>query len=146
MKIKAADNDDLYDIFLWRNDPVSCKMFINNKVTFEEHKKWFANNFKNPLRKIYIGILKDEKVGVCHFEIDSTKTIAEVSINLNPIMRGKKLSYQLLSGSIETYKLTNEKKLRATIKKVNKASLGLFQRCNFFIIDEDVNYYYLTKN
>jgi hypothetical protein len=58
MKIKEADNSDSLDVFEWRNDPISCQMFIsNNKVTLEEHKKWYESGLTNPLRKIYIGIL-----------------------------------------------------------------------------------------
>ena len=147
IKIKDADNCDLLDVFVWRNDPISCHMFIsNNKVTLEEHKKWFESCLTNPFRKIYIGILRDEKVGICHFDIDSKMTSAEVSINLNPNMRGINLSYELLSNSIETYRKTNHIKLSATIKKENKASLRIFQKCSFFIVDEDVSYYHLTKN
>ena len=147
MKIKDADNSDSLDIFVWRNDPISCQMFLSNKkVTLEEHKKWLESSLNNPLRKIYIGILKDEKVGICRFDIDSKLTSAEVSINLNPTMRGKSLSYQLLSDSIETYKKTNQIRLTATIKKENKASLIIFQKCSFSIVDQDGSYYHLMKN
>jgi L-amino acid N-acyltransferase YncA len=147
MKIKDADNSDSLDIFEWRNDPISCQMFISNKkVTLEEHKKWLESSLNNPLRRIYIGILKDEKVGICRFDIDSKLTSAEVSINLNPTMRGKNLSYQLLSDSIKTYKKTNQIRLTATIKKENKASLIIFQKCSFSIVDEDGSYYHLMKN
>ena len=147
MKIKDADNSDSFDIFEWRNDPISCQMFVSNKkVTLEEHKKWIESSLSNPLRKIYIGILKDEKVGICRFDIDSKLTSAEVSINLNPTMRGKNLSYQLLSESIKTYKKTNQIRLTATIKKENKASLIIFQKCSFSIVDQDGSYYHLMNN
>ena len=60
MEIKDVDNCDSLDLFLWRNDPISCQMFLsNNKVTLEEHNKWFKSSLINPRRKIYIGILKD---------------------------------------------------------------------------------------
>jgi L-amino acid N-acyltransferase YncA len=147
MKIKDADNSDSLDILEWRNDPISCQMFVSNKkVTLEEHKKWIESSLSNPLRKIYIGILKDEKVGICRFDIDSKLTSAEVSINLNPTMRGKNLSYQLLSESIKTYKKTNQIRLTATIKKENKASLIIFQKCSFSIVDQDGSYYHLMSN
>jgi L-amino acid N-acyltransferase YncA len=146
MKIKYVDIGDSPDIFEWRNDPISCQMFVSNrKVTLAEHKKWFEGSLINPLRKIYIGILKDDKVGICRFDSDSKMTSAEVSINLNPTMRGKNLSYKLLSDSIKIYKKTNPIRLTATIKKENKASLIIFQKCNFLIVDEDSSNYYLKK-
>ena len=146
MIIKDADPSDLLDVFAWRNDPISCQMFIsNNKVTLKDHKKWFESSLINPLRKIYIGIYKDEKVGICRFDLDQLKSIAEVSINLNPKMRGKNLSCHLLSDSIKTYKKCNQIKLMATIMKGNKASLTIFQKCDFSIVDEDNYYYYLKE-
>jgi L-amino acid N-acyltransferase YncA len=147
MKIKDADNSDSLDVFEWRNDPISCEMFTSNrKITLEEHKNWFKKSLENPLRKIYIGILKNEKVGICRFDVNSKMTDAEVSINLNPIMRGKNLSYELLSDSIEAYKKNHQIKLIAKIKKENKVSLIIFQKCSFSIVDEDLSYYHLMKN
>ena len=146
MKIKNADNSDILDLFLWRNDVLSCQMFINNNtVTLDEHRKWFETSLSNPLRKIYIGILKNAKVGICRFDIDQQMTSAEVSINLNPNMRGKNLSYDLLSNSIKTYEKINKINLTATIKKENKVSLKLFNKCSFSIINEDIEFIHLIK-
>jgi UDP-2,4-diacetamido-2,4,6-trideoxy-beta-L-altropyranose hydrolase len=147
MKIKDADISNSLDVFVWRNDPISCQMFINkNKVTLEEHNKWFESSLSNPLRKFYIGILADKKVGICRFDMNSKMTSAEVSINLNPCMRGKNLSYEFLSECIKTYRKTNQIKLTATIKKENNASSRIFQKCSFSIVDEDAGYYFLMKN
>jgi RimJ/RimL family protein N-acetyltransferase len=147
MNIKDADISDSLDVFEWRNDSISCQMFkSNNKLTLEEHIKWFESSLTNPLRKIYIGLLTDEKVGICRFDIEIKVTSAEVSINLNPSMRRKNLSYDLLSKSIETFKKANQIELTATIKKDNIASLIIFHKCGFSIVYEDANYYHLTKN
>jgi L-amino acid N-acyltransferase YncA len=146
MEIKDVGNGDLIDVFAWRKDPISCKMFTSDSsITLAEHKKWFESSLKNPLRKIYIGILKGEKVGVCRFDIDQQRIKAQVSINLNPNMRGKNLSFELLSESIINYKKDNQIKLTALIKKENAASLKIFQKCNFFIIDDDDRFNYLEK-
>ncbi|MBE3024361.1 GNAT family N-acetyltransferase [Janthinobacterium sp. GW458P] len=146
MKIKDADINDSLDVFTWRNDPVSCQMFIsNNVVTLEEHKKWFESSLTNQLRKIYIGIVNEGKVGICRFDTDKKMSGAEVSINLNPSMRGKNLAYDFLANSIEKYRTSNTIKLTATIKKENKASLRIFERYGFIKIDEDDNFFYLTR-
>lgn len=146
MDIKDVANDDLLDIFVWRNDPISRHNSIcNNKVSLDEHKNWFENSLLNPLRKIYIGIIRNEKVGICRFDKEKQMNSAEVSINLNPSMRGKNLSYDLLSNSLDIYKKNNQIKLTATIKKDNRASLRIFQKCNFIIVSEDINFYYLMQ-
>jgi len=54
-------------------------------------------------------------------------------------LQSSRVSYELLSDSIETYKKTNQIKLTATIKKENKASLRIFQKCSFSIVDESVS-------
>jgi L-amino acid N-acyltransferase YncA len=144
--IKIADNKDLLDLFLWRNDPISRKMSINDDiVNLDEHKKWYNNSLRSPFRKIYIGTLKKKKVGMCRFDSNKSMTSAEVSINLNPAMRDKNLSYDLLSNSIKIFKKNNESKLTAIIKKENKSSLKIFKKCSFFIVKERYKIYYLKK-
>jgi L-amino acid N-acyltransferase YncA len=145
IKIRDADNSDLLDLFTWRNDPISCLMSTNTNVTLEEHKAWLEKSFKNPLRIIYIGVMENEKIGVCRFDIDILRTKTEVSINLNPDMRRKNLSYNLLSESIKRYKKNTQIKLTAKIKKENNASLKIFQKCGFAIINENIDFYHLTE-
>ena len=71
---------------------------------------------------------------------------SEVSINLNPIMRGRNISFALLSGAIETYKKNNLVELHAKIKKENVVSLKIFQKCKFSVVHEDDACYYLIQN
>jgi RimJ/RimL family protein N-acetyltransferase len=146
MKIRYAENNDSLDIFTWRNDPISIKMFIsNNKVTLEEHKKWFESSLKNTLRTIYIGTLNEEKIGICRFDCNQQMTRANISLNLNPSMRGKGLSYQFLSESIKKYKKIKQIKLTSKIMIENKISLKIFRECGFTIIDQDIKYFHLIE-
>jgi RimJ/RimL family protein N-acetyltransferase len=145
MKIREAVISDALDVLNWRNDPLSCQMFTNNNtIALEEHKKWFESGLINSSRKLYIGIIKKEKVGICRFDLDKLTNISEVSINLNPSMRGKNLSYELLFNSIKIYRKNNFGKLAAKIKKENEASLKIFEKCGFSRIDENGTFYYLT--
>lgn len=145
MKIREAVISDALDVLNWRNDPLSCQMFTNNNtIALEEHKKWFESGLINSSRKLYIGIIKKEKVGICRFDLDKLTNISEVSINLNPSMRGKNLSYELLFNSIKIYRKNNFGKLAAKIKKENEASLKIFEKCGFSRIDENGTFYYLA--
>jgi RimJ/RimL family protein N-acetyltransferase len=146
MKIRNAESYDSVDVFEWRNDQLSCHMFVNNKkVTREEHEIWFQSSLRNPLKKLYIGIDSNEKIGICRFDYDESNNSSEVSINLNPKMRNKNLSYQFLVSSIKKYTLENPCTLKATIKKENKASLKIFEKCVFVYFAEDDDFYYLSK-
>jgi L-amino acid N-acyltransferase YncA len=147
MKIREANIDDLVDIFLWRNDLASRQMFGNGSIiTLEEHNEWFRKSLSDPLKKIFIGIKANKKIGVCRFEECSITNKSEASINLNPEMRGKKYSFYFLSKSIFLYRKSKFIHLRAIIKKENKASLLIFLKCGFFIISEDDIFFYLINN
>ncbi len=106
MIIKKIIEKDSLDIWSWRNDKKSIFFSKNKKkITLEAHKKWFKKNLKKRKVKFYIGSVvkenKKKKVGVVRFNIKSKYAL--VSINLNPIMRGKNLSYILLAVSIKNF-------------------------------------------
>lgn len=147
MKIRSADSSDFLDILSWRNDPLSRKMFRNdNEVTPEEHEKWLGCILKNPLIKIYIGIAGEEKIGICRFDANEPITSVEISINLNPKMRGRNLSYDFLAKCIKEYKKSHETKLTATVRKINQPSLKIFERKGFNMVREDDKFYYLAAD
>lgn len=144
IKIRKATIKDSRDIFVWRNDSSSQLMFASTKVVEEdEHNEWFSNILNDPLVTIYIGTMSDNKAGVCRFNANLLSNSTEVSINLNPIMRGKNLSSDFLIQSVKLYRKTNNFLLTAMIKKNNDKSLKLFRNCGFIEIKNDDLYYYL---
>jgi RimJ/RimL family protein N-acetyltransferase len=119
-------------------------MFVNeNIVTLEDHQTWFQHSLVSSFRKLYIGVIAEEKVGVCRFDYSEKKNCAEVSITLNPFMREKKLSHELLFFSIKKYHEVFCYKLHATVKRNNLASLKIFQKNNFVQYHEDDKFYFL---
>ena len=104
MQITKAIIDDALDVFIWRNDPVSRKMFFNGpEIQFEDHLSWFESALASDLRKLFIGQIEGLKVGICRFDIDKLTGKAEVSVNLNPKMRGKGLSKAFLQLSLKEF-------------------------------------------
>lgn len=145
MKIRKAGREDLLDLLSWRNDFFSRQMFKSNQsVTLQSHKKWFYSALVDPRIDIYLGVRNRYKVGVCRFNFDDKYSASEVSINLNPEMRGENLSYDLLSGAISIYRETHKVQLNAIIKKSNEASIKIFQRCGFLKVFENADYYYYS--
>ena len=144
--IRESALKDLNDIHVWRNDPLSCLMSMRSgAISIEQHRKWYLDCLANALIKVYIGIIDGEKVGICRFAYDKHDNCAEVSINLNPKMRGKNISRTFLLNSIATYKKNNSYKLKATIRRENNASLKIFKQCKFIIISEDQHFFYLMR-
>ena len=95
MIIQKITKKDSLDVWLWRNDKKSIFFSKNKKkITLEAHSKWLEKNLKNKKIKFYKGYLIKknvrQKVGVVRFNIKRKHAL--VSINLNPVMRGKSLS------------------------------------------------------
>lgn len=145
--ISKATKNDSKDVWQWRNDELTKKMFkISDNVNWEAHSYWYEKSLVNPNRYLYLGFLNDdEKIGICRFDVDINANIAEVSINLNPQYRNKKLSSQLLSESISKFSEEKNIDLVATIKKSNIESIKCFTKSGFTFEREDEVYGYYKK-
>lgn len=148
MNLRPIMFEDREDLLVWRNDERSRAMFISSEpVTPEQHESWFEASLQNPNRFLFIGMNLGEKVGVSRFDVIPEKLTAEVSINLNPKMRGKGLSFEFLSLSIETFQKIKPCRLTATIRPENKASIRCFEKCGFAFDGSDENFQrYSLKN
>ena len=147
MLIRIADLSDLQDIFEWRNDSYGRSMFLSAKVvSLNEHIDWYQRSLENPNRRIYIGSINELKVGVVRFDFDENTEKSEVSINLNPIFRGRGFGFALLSKSISVYKQSKGSPLIAIVKKGNGSSLRIFTKCGFHNKFEDNLCYHLIHS
>lgn len=143
MQASISDSNDIYE---WRNDKLTRQMSSTpDIISWETHRDWYINALTNPDCYIYIGYLnRNEKLGMCRFDIEINKNFAEISININPNMRGNKLSTKLLLLSIQTFNKKLQLKLKAKIKKENKISLRIFKECGFVLDREDNDFYHLV--
>jgi RimJ/RimL family protein N-acetyltransferase len=149
MIIQKIIKKDSLDIWLWRNDKQSIFFSKNKKkITLEAHNKWFKKNLKNKKIKFYIGFIVEKnekkKVGVIRFNIKSKYAL--VSINLNPVMRGKSLSYILLAAGIKKFLKFKKIKLIAEIKKNNLASISCFLKNKFYFLKSKNQYNFYQRS
>ena len=95
MRCRLITLEDSEDVLNWRNDLASRQMSKNTSViSLIEHSSWFAGMLNNISHIGLIGEINGEKIGVVFITI--RKCDARVSINLNPLHRGKKLAQVLL--------------------------------------------------
>lgn len=133
MLIRKANIRDSNDVLDWRNDLHSRQMFYNvSEVPAKVHDSWFENCLSSNLIELYIGECEGKKIGVCRFDLIDGGDFAEVSVNLNPLERGKKMSLSLLEGAIKKYLKSNDIDLIARIKTENSASRRIFEDAGFF--------------
>jgi RimJ/RimL family protein N-acetyltransferase len=149
MIIQKITKKDSLDIWLWRNDKKTIFFSKNKKIiTLEAHNKWLKKNLKNRKIKFYMGYLvkrnEKKKVGVVRFNIKSKYAL--VSINLNPFMRGKSLSYILLAAGIKKFLKFKKIKLIAEIKKNNLASINCFLKNRFYFLKSRNQYNFYQKS
>lgn len=149
MIIQRVINKDSLEIWLWRNNKKSIFFSKNKKkITLEAHNKWFRKNLKNKKIKFYIGSIvnknEKKKVGVVRFNIKSKYAL--VSINLNPVMRGKSLSYILLAAGIKKFLKFKKIKLIAEIKKNNFASIKCFLKNEFHFLKSRNEYNFYQRS
>ena len=132
IKIRLANSEDRDSIFNWRIDKLSREMSFDSSVpTLEEHSNWFKEALKSKHRKLYIGEVNFNKIGICRFDFNYKELYAEVSINTNPEMRSLGLGKRFLFQCIEYYLKSNNHELLAKIKLQNKASLKIFEYAGF---------------
>ena len=140
IKIRIANISDSDDILLWRNDELSRSMFINNDViTKAEHLNWYIKAIKDKNIFIYIGEKDHIKLGVVRMNLLNDNNTFQVSINLNPKMRGKGLSADLLRLALSKIPNHNKCVFIAKIKNKNEISKRTFKKCGFI-------YQYSKKN
>ena len=143
MQIVEVTELFIKDIFEWRNDKTTRAMSSSSeKIEFESHLCWFKNIMNDKNQFVYIGIKEENRIGICRFHLDEKNKIAEVSINLNPNMRGKNYGFQLLSLSREKFFEKQKIDLIAKVKETNKQSKKLFSKAGFFIYNKQDNFLY----
>lgn len=130
---RHADLVDSDDLFQWRNDPQTRAASISTaEVSWNDHEKWFEATLDSKSRTIYIAIDDGgSKLGMCRF--DALPEGTEVSINLNPAVRGRGLASGVLSECIDKYRVDFSKVqlLIAQIREENLASVRVFEKSGF---------------
>tara|TARA_B100001146_G_scaffold64368_1_gene57088 strand:- start:725 stop:1195 length:471 start_codon:yes stop_codon:yes gene_type:complete len=122
---------DSKEILLWRNDRVSRENFKNQDIVSQkEHQVWLEKKLNSSSSSLIMFGRDEIKIGIVRLDIE--QEYIDVSINLNPNERGKKLGKKILKVS-ERYlnESLKEKKLRAEILKRNIPSQKVFERAGY---------------
>ena len=148
MLIRSANHTDEKDLFIWRNDHVTRKMFFDEGlIKKKDHNSWFQKVLKSKTVTLYIAEEDGVKIGVCRFDLNKNKNYSEVSINLNPRERNKRYSSKLLSLAIQEYLKYKQITIQSKIKKNNLLSIRLFEKVGFYRLKKTKDYliYILSK-
>ena len=136
--IRQISDEDCRDIHEWRNDITTRQMSLNgDTVDYEHHRSWFSKVLSSDEHVGLVGETNYEKIGIVHFREHEKQTF--VSINLNPIFRGKGLSSTFLAKSLDFYliKHFHITHFLAEIKCDNIKSERIFKNNNFVFVSNN---------
>ena len=124
----ATDSDENL-LFKWRNiNELVALSSYQNKVTLDEHKKWFRNKLKSSNCELFIIQLNDQDIGL--IRIDIRQKDCEVTIYLIPGNEGMGFGYKSLSQALKSIK-TKCSTFIAKVQVKNIPSQKLFIKLDF---------------
>jgi len=138
LNIRSATENDFSELLEWRNDPLTIQMSQStNGVSQADHETWFRKTLKTQSIKLLIcesesDLKKILKIGMVRFD-ETADNLYKVSINLNPLHRGKGLAKKCLESSIHDFRKKNKRNIQliAEIKASNEASKKIFSDVGF---------------
>jgi RimJ/RimL family protein N-acetyltransferase len=132
LTLRAAVHSDMELLFEWANDTVvRSNSFSQERISFEEHKRWFLNKMSSADTRMFIAAERGKPVGIIRFERENIED-AVVSITVSPEWRGKGFGKKMLNlGIMQVKKNGFAKRLYANIKPENTVSRSIFVHNGF---------------
>lgn len=148
---RKVNYNDSKDILAWRNNINTRKMYLNsNYISKNTHESWFEKTFNDKNKIMWIfekEIEQKSKIGVIRYDLNSIKSEANISININPKLRGNGYGYKCLKISLDLIKKNVPfcEKVLAKVKIKNKASISIFVKNSFEKTKTDENFFYFER-
>jgi hypothetical protein len=126
------------EILEWRNDELTRKNSINESIINQnDHELWLKSNIDSKDTLLLMYFYNSEPCALIKLDkLDQEKF--GISINLNPELRGKKLSSLIVRSSLHYLRKiydSIEINILASIKPFNLPSIKSFERSGFIKID-----------
>lgn len=132
---KAAGTPDGQDSLLlwqWRMDPLTRQMSLSTDlIPWESHQRWYAKAIADPQKVLLIAAVSGVPACMVRFDLLGTDA-AEISINLNPVLRGQGQGKPVLAAAC-AYGFGPLKlgRIAAQIRSGNVRSIKIFEATGF---------------
>lgn len=137
---RKASFQDVTQYFEWVNNPlVRTQSFNTNKISIEEHTKWFTKAI-NDNSKLML-IFSDNNVNIGQVRVEITaESEAIIDISIDEKQRGNGYASQLLQIATDEFLCINPQHIiNAHIKTENIASIKSFLKAGFIIDKQNDN-------
>ena len=126
------DGPDSRAFWAWRNDATTRQMSRStDAITWDAHRAWYARAAHDPTKAIVMASVNG--IPACMVRFDALEAgAAEININMNPAMRGKKLGRSILAAACAYgFGTLNLSRIYAEIKPDNAVSIKIFEGVGF---------------
>jgi RimJ/RimL family protein N-acetyltransferase len=136
LKLRRANKDDIRNIYeLSNSEEVRKVSFVQDKFTFEQHKKWFNEKMKSANDIIIIAEENNSFIGQIRFTIDNHS--ADISMSIKKEYQGRGVGREMFRKSLEIISIDyNLSKIYAYVKLDNLISNNFFKKIGFEEIDK----------
>lgn len=137
LSLRPAAMEDAAFLLALRNDPLVRQWsFHHEKISQEDHRRWFAGVLADENRRLSILMAGDRPAGQVRIDLDGAGT-AEISYSLAAPFRGQGLGNRMIALLIEEVTKKNPEitALTAEVLPDNTASCRVFERNGFACID-----------
>jgi RimJ/RimL family protein N-acetyltransferase len=139
IQMRDVSLSDMGQILSWRNADACVRYSKSNSaISKSQHKNWFGDRILRNSREPYlIFTLNNEDIGTVRFDsVESEPEIFITGIIMNPEFYGRGCGSKILSLAVN-YIIQNfpKKNLIAEIHKENIASIKIFSRNHFNLVD-----------
>jgi UDP-2,4-diacetamido-2,4,6-trideoxy-beta-L-altropyranose hydrolase len=146
LQIRSASQDDAEMLFEWRND-IRTRRYSRNPapLSMSGHKSWFSKALASEKSKLLIAVNGANPIGCVRFDIDGDQ--AEVSIYLDPAQHGRDWGRHVLSQAMDWMRSVDPSLtlFNADVLTENSASVKLFQRCGFSLVQQRFQFRWFNK-
>jgi RimJ/RimL family protein N-acetyltransferase len=147
--IRLVKENDIRFVYNLSNEPlVRENSYNSDKITFENHEKWFNNQLIKNKEVFYILEYDNKPYGQVRFTVKESFSIIGIAISSKN--RGMGLATQSLILSTEKYFQKYNLPIYAYIKKTNMVSVNSFKKAGFVFLKnetvEGVDSFVYVKN
>lgn len=146
--LRNADKEDVDVTFRWVNAPeIRSFSYNKDKVCIEDHQKWFYSKLNDDKCEYYILEFNGKAAGSIRFDIDE-KYDAKISYLIDSKFTGKGLGAIILWRGLDLLKVNRSdvQNVYGYVLKLNKASIGIFEKLHFIQIEENKSDLKYQKN
>lgn len=148
LKLKRIRKEDMEQLFVWANDPVTRAASFNTEpISYENHVKWFEKKLHDSDCHFYMAYVDNMACGSIRFDIENDyeidscgKTVAVISYSIAPEYRGRGLGKEIIAKGCEMmHEKLGECILVGEVKTDNIYSHKCFEANGFDILIKKAN-------